>query len=92
MSCNLHAVARLFRAVANSLDPATAENDSFWRRLQALDYEQFIGSLRLFFRSRPGVEYIDSTVFDTNRLLLFALFCLLLLVALAGRRVRRRLG
>jgi len=29
MSCNVHAIARLFRAVTNLLDPATVENDSF---------------------------------------------------------------
>jgi predicted Zn-dependent peptidase len=71
------------------------DTEQFWnieRRLQALDYQQFIGSLRIFFQSRPGVEYIDSTVFDTKRLVLFALLCLFLLVTFTAWRVRRRMG
>ncbi len=72
-----------------------AASEQFWnmeRRLQALEYEPFIASLRRFFQSNQGVEYIDNTIFDTRRLVLLTLLGLLSLVVIAGWRIRRRLG
>lgn len=71
------------------------DDDQFWnieRRLQAISYEQFIESLQTFFQSRPGVEYVDRTVFDTTRAVLLTAGVFLLIVLVAVRRIRKRLS
>jgi hypothetical protein len=70
-----------------------ADGAAFWnyeRWLMSLDYETFKARLQQFFSAQQGVEYVDSSMFNTTRVIALAILFVLLLLLGIGLRFKRR--